>query len=117
MPGGIKQRLKIRGCVPVRSLPSADGGIFRRTSGKRFSIHNFLNDHGFIMLVGLNKARQLRMQAMTVVATASWNKQLNLDAATEADYAKTMVIAGKRFTARGADGKILTGNKKYAIED
>lgn len=69
------------------------------------------------MLVGLNKARQLRMQAMTVVTKASWYEQPDLDAAAEADHAKAMVIAGKRFTAARADGQILTGNKKYAIED
>jgi len=85
MPGGIKQRLKIRGCMPERSLPSADGGIFRRTGSKRLAVHDLLDDHGLIVLVGLNKARQKRMQAMTVVAKASWHEQLNLDAAAEAD--------------------------------
>ena len=69
------------------------------------------------MLVGLNKARQLRMQTMTVAAKASWHKQSDLDAASETNHAKMMVVAGKRLTTVRADGKILTGNKKYAIED
>jgi len=69
------------------------------------------------VLVGLNKAWQLRMQAMTVAAKASWHEELNLDAASEANHAKTMVIAGKRLAAARADGQILTDNKKYAIED
>jgi len=57
------------------------------------------------------------MQAMTVAAKTSWHKQSDLDAASEANHTKMMVVTGKRLTAARADGKILTGNKKYAIED
>ena len=108
MPGGIKQRLKIWGCMPECSLPSADGGIFRRTGSKRLSVHDLLDDHGLIVLVGLNKARQQGMQAMTVAAKGSWHEQLNLDAAAKTDHAKMMVIAGKRLAAAGADGKFFS---------
>ena len=85
MIGGIKQRLKIRSSVPERSLPSANGGILGWTGRKRFSVHNLLDDHGFIVLVRLNKARQLRMQVMAVAAKAPWHEQTNLDAAAKAN--------------------------------
>ena len=85
MSGGIKQHLKIRSSVPERSLPSANGGILGSTGLNRFSAHNLLDDHGFIVLVRLNKARQLRMQVMAVAAKAPWHEQTNLDAAAKAN--------------------------------
>ena len=85
MIGGIKQRLKIRSSVPERSLPSANGGILGRTGRKSFAIHDLLDNHGFIVLVRLNKARQLRMQVMAVAAKAPWHEQTNLDAAAKAN--------------------------------
>ena len=108
MIGGIKQRLKIRSSVPERSLPSANGGILGWTGRKRFSVHNLLDDHGFIVLVRLNKARQLCMQTMTVAAKRSWHEQPDLTAAAQAEQAKMMVIAGKRLTSSRADGNFFT---------
>ena len=108
MIGGIKQRLKIRSSVPERSLPSANGGILGWTGRKRFSVHNLLDDHGFIVLGRLNKARQLCMQTMTAAAKRSWHEQPDLTAAAQAEQAKMVVIAGKRLAAAGADGKFFS---------
>ena len=94
--------------MPERRLPSANGGILGRTGRKSFAIHDLLDNHGFIVLVRLNKARQLCMQTMTAAAKRSWHEQPDLTAAAQAEQAKMMVIAGKRLTAARADGNFFT---------
>jgi len=67
------------------------------------------------MLVGLNKARQQGIQAMTVWTKTSWDKHLHFHVAVKANHAKMMVIAGKRLTAARAAGKFFSCDPEYIV--